>query len=577
MGRFAECRRPASGRRARALPADATARRSVADRGAAGVPRDHALPQHDSARNRRRSRRAIASSSTRSARRSAGTRWRSSCARTRNRRSWAATSRASSRSALLYDIGFGHFWHAPTRQHGGDLIYVQGHVSPGIYARAFVEGRLTEQQLLNFRQESDGKGIPSYPHPWLMPDFWQFPTVSMGLGPLMAIYQARFLKYLEGPRPREDRRPQGVGVPRRRRMRRAGIAGRDLAGGPRAPRQPDLRHQLQPAAARRTGARQRQDHPGAGRRVPRRRLERDQGRLGLGLGQALREGQGRHPAEAHGGVRRRPVPGLQEQERRVRARAFLQHAGAEGAGRRPVRRRGVEAQPRRPRSVQGLRGVRGGGEAQGPADGDPRQDRQGLRHGRIRRRPDDRAPGEEDDGGRAEAVPRPLRHPDARRQDRRRCRSSRWRRTARRCKYLQERRAALGGYLPQRRRKSASLAAPPLANFDRLLQSSRRARDLDDDGVRADAGHAGARQDDRQAHRADRSRRIADVRHGGHVPPARHLLGGGPALQAAGRRPAHVLPRGQVGPGAAGRHQRSGRDELVDRRRRRRTAPTTCR
>src|SRR6476619_119005 len=101
-------------------------------------------------------------------------------------------------SALLYDIGFGHFWHAPTAQHGGDLIYVQGHVSPGIYARAFIEGRLTEQQLLNYRQESEGKGIPSYPHPWLMADFWQFPTVSMGLGPLMAIYQARFLKYREG-------------------------------------------------------------------------------------------------------------------------------------------------------------------------------------------------------------------------------------------------------------------------------------------------------------------------------------------------------------------------------------------
>src|SRR6476659_6088448 len=101
-------------------------------------------------------------------------------------------------SALLYDIGFGHFWHAPSDGHGGDLLYVQGHVAPGIYARAFVEGRLTEQQLLNFRQESDGKGIPSYPHPWLMPDFWQFPTVSMGLGPLMAIYQARFLKYLDG-------------------------------------------------------------------------------------------------------------------------------------------------------------------------------------------------------------------------------------------------------------------------------------------------------------------------------------------------------------------------------------------
>jgi pyruvate dehydrogenase E1 component len=101
-------------------------------------------------------------------------------------------------AATLYDIGFGHFWHAATEDHGGDLLYIQGHVAPGIYARAFVEGRLTEQQLLNYRQEVDGKGISSYPHPWLMPDFWQFPTVSMGLGPLMAIYQARFLKYLEG-------------------------------------------------------------------------------------------------------------------------------------------------------------------------------------------------------------------------------------------------------------------------------------------------------------------------------------------------------------------------------------------
>ena len=103
-------------------------------------------------------------------------------------------------AATLYDVGFQHFWHAasdePGKEHGGDLVYVQGHLSPGIYARAFLEGRLTEAQLDNFRQETGGKGLSSYPHPWLMPDFWQFPTVSMGLGPLMAIYQARFLKYL---------------------------------------------------------------------------------------------------------------------------------------------------------------------------------------------------------------------------------------------------------------------------------------------------------------------------------------------------------------------------------------------
>ncbi|MCP5365847.1 MAG: pyruvate dehydrogenase (acetyl-transferring), homodimeric type, partial [Hyphomicrobiales bacterium] len=99
-------------------------------------------------------------------------------------------------SASLYDVGFNHFWHAPSENHGGDLVFIQGHSAPGIYARAFVEGRLTEADLERFRQEATGPGLSSYPHPWLMPDFWQFPTVSMGLGPLMAIYQARFMKYL---------------------------------------------------------------------------------------------------------------------------------------------------------------------------------------------------------------------------------------------------------------------------------------------------------------------------------------------------------------------------------------------
>ena len=100
-------------------------------------------------------------------------------------------------AATLYDIGYNHFWHAPSHEHGGDLIFSQGHASPGTYARAYLEGRLTEDQLDHFRQEVDGNGLSSYPHPWLMPDFWQFPTVSMGLGPIMSIYQARFMKYLQ--------------------------------------------------------------------------------------------------------------------------------------------------------------------------------------------------------------------------------------------------------------------------------------------------------------------------------------------------------------------------------------------
>ncbi len=100
-------------------------------------------------------------------------------------------------AATLYDVGFNHFWHAPSEAHGGDLVFAQGHSVTGIYARAYMLGRLSEGQLDAYRQEVDGKGLSSYPHPWLMPDFWQFPTVSMGLGPLMAIYQARFMKYMQ--------------------------------------------------------------------------------------------------------------------------------------------------------------------------------------------------------------------------------------------------------------------------------------------------------------------------------------------------------------------------------------------
>ncbi|KFN42605.1 pyruvate dehydrogenase (acetyl-transferring), homodimeric type [Arenimonas oryziterrae] len=111
-------------------------------------------------------------------------------------------------SATLYDVGFNHFWRAPSADHPGDLLYIQGHSSPGIYARSFLEGRISESQIDNFRMEVDGQGISSYPHPWLMPNYWQTATVSMGLGPISAIYQARFWKYLEGRglMPKTDRK-----------------------------------------------------------------------------------------------------------------------------------------------------------------------------------------------------------------------------------------------------------------------------------------------------------------------------------------------------------------------------------
>ena len=111
-------------------------------------------------------------------------------------------------AATLYEVGFNHFWRARSAAHPGDMIFMQGHSSPGIYARAYLEGRLDEGQLQRFRQEVRGGGLSSYPHPWLMPDFWQFPTVSMGLGPMMAIFQAKFLRYLEhrGIVPASDRK-----------------------------------------------------------------------------------------------------------------------------------------------------------------------------------------------------------------------------------------------------------------------------------------------------------------------------------------------------------------------------------
>ncbi|MDN3714027.1 hypothetical protein QWZ10_23660 [Paracoccus cavernae] len=101
-------------------------------------------------------------------------------------------------AAEIFEMGFNHFFRAKTPEFGGDLVYFQPHSAPGVYARAFLEGRLSEEQMNNYRQETGGNGLCSYPHPWLMPDFWQFPTGSMGLGPISAIYQARYMRYLEG-------------------------------------------------------------------------------------------------------------------------------------------------------------------------------------------------------------------------------------------------------------------------------------------------------------------------------------------------------------------------------------------
>ena len=275
-------------RRAGPLPARAAHRPHAPLRRLPAVQAEHRLRQHHLHRRRSRSTRATARSSGASRPTSAGTRWRWWCRPTARAPSTAATSPATRRRPRCTRSASTTSGARPATAIPGDMVFIQGHSSPGIYARAYLEGRLTEEHLRHFRQEVGGGGLSSYPHPWLMPDFWQFPTVSMGLGPMMAIYQARFIRYLEhrGIDPAE--RPQGLGVPRRRRDGRAGVAGRDHDAGAREARQPGVRHQLQPAAPRRPGARQRQDHPGARGRLPRRRLERHQGDLGLALGSAAR-------------------------------------------------------------------------------------------------------------------------------------------------------------------------------------------------------------------------------------------------------------------------------------------------
>ncbi len=185
-------------------------------------------------------------------------------------------------AATLYEVGLNHFFRGPEHPGGGDQVFFQGHASPGMYARAYLEGRLSEADLDGFRQEKSKAphGLPSYPHPRMLPDFWQFPTVSMGLGPMNAIYQAQFNRYLAAPRHQGHLRPARLGVPRRRGDGRAGVARVPPACRQRRPGQPRLRHQLQPAAARRAGPRQRQDRAGARGLLPRGRLERRQGPLG---------------------------------------------------------------------------------------------------------------------------------------------------------------------------------------------------------------------------------------------------------------------------------------------------------
>ena len=439
----------------------------------------------------------------------------------------------------------------------GDQVFFQGHAAPGHLRPRLPRGPADRgpARPLPPGGRARRRASARYPHPRLMPDFWEFPTVSMGLGPLAAIYQARFNRYLQQPRHQGHQRQPRLGVPRRRRDRRAGVARRALDRRARRPRQPDLRRQLQPAAPRRPGARQRQDHPGARVGLPRRRLERDQGHLGPRVGRAAGARRRRRAGPPHGRDARRRVAEVLGRVGRLHPRALLRHGpAAAGPGRGPDRRPDQGAAPRRPRLPQGLRGLRRGRRAHGRPDRDPGPDRQGLDARPGRRGAQHHPPGQEAEragAARSSATGSSCRSPTS---------SSRTRPTTTRAPdapeihYLQERRAALGGPLPRRVVVTKPLELPAPDGLRRVRCRLRDPGGLDHDGLRPAAAQPAARPGHRRADRADHPRRGTHLRHGPAVQGGRHLLRARPAVRPGRLQPGALVPRGDGRPGAGGGH-----------------------
>ena len=319
--------------------------------------------------------------------------------------------------ATLLEVGFNHFFHASYGDQPGDLIYFQGHASPGVYARAFLEGRLTEEHLKNFRHElREQPGLSSYPHPWLMPDFWKFPTVSMGLGPINAIYQARFMRYLENrgmipPTPRKIWAFLGDGeMDEPESMGSLTLASREKLDNLIFVINCNL---------------QRLDGPVRGNGKVIQELEAAFRGAGWNVIKLIwgedwdsllaRDTTGlllKRMGEVVDGEFQTYVT----QGRRVHPPALLrQVSGTARPGFAPERRRSVPAAPRRARSAQGLQRLQGGGGDHGPADRDSGPHHQGLRAGRSGRRPQHHAPAEEAERAGDRAFQLAIRDSDSRR------------------------------------------------------------------------------------------------------------------------------------------------------------------
>ena len=471
-------------------------------------------------------------------------------------------------AATLYEVGFNHFFRARSQDSEGDLVYFQGHASPGIYARAFLEGRLSVEKLHNFRQElAEGGGLSSYPHPWLMPDFWQFPTVSMGLGPIMSIYQARFNRYLED-----------------RGLRKASNTKVWAFLGDGETDEPESLGAISLAAREKLDNLifvincnlQRLDGPVRGNGQIVQELEAIFRGAGWNVIKVL-WGSDWDPllAADHDGLlakRMGEIVDGQYQKYTVESGAYLRehffgtdprllemvkHLSDDQlkklrlGGHDPVKvynayKVAVETKGQPTvvlvRTIKGY-GLGEAGEGKNVTHQQKKMNEADLRTFRARFG----IPISDEDVADAPFY----RPPD----------------DSLELQYLRERRKALGGFMPTRAVRVRAAQRSARAALRRVRRRHRGPQGLDDDGVRADPVEAPARQGDRRPDRADRPRRGAHLRHGGALPSGRHLLARRPEVRA-GRHGHAALLQGSAGRAdSRGGHHRSRLDVVVHRRR----------
>ena len=434
-------------------------------------------------------------------------------------------------SAVMYDIGLNHFWRAGQ---DGDLVFFQGHAIPGIYARAFMEGRISQEQLENFRSEVAGNGLSSYPHPWLMPDFWQFPTVSMGLGPLMAIYQARFMKYLEGRGliDAKDRKvwaflgdgemdePESLGA--------ISLAAREGLDNLIFVVNCNLQRLDGPVRGNGKIVQELEgEFRGAGWEVIKllwgkgwdELLERDtSGKLRHLMDETVDGDYQTFKSKDGAYIREHFFGKYPETAALVEDWTDDQIWALRRGGHDPEkvyaaysRASQTDGQPTviLVKTIKGY-GMGKAGEGQMISHQQKKMAEDQLKAFRDRFE----IPVSDEDLPKAPFVT--LNNAQK--------------------AYMGDRRSALGGAFPERHWKDApKLEIPGLDAFKQQTEGTGRARDLHDDGLRADPHDAPARQEGRQERRADRPGRKPDLRHGGAVPLGRHLQPARPALYARRR------------------------------------------